>query len=68
MQAAGGEEVFSHRPRTLETDLSNLKEGTEMLFEGAEAIQMELAGGGAPKLSSPEHGDMEGEIGLAPPS
>ena len=42
-----------------------------MLFEvevtprGAEAIQVELADGGAPKSLSPEHGDMEGEIGLA---
>ena len=63
---------FSHRTRTLETVLSKLKEGTEVLFEvevtpkGAEAIQVELADVGAPKAPSPEHGDMEGEVGLAP--
>ena len=67
-----GEELFFHRTRTLETDLSKLKEGTEVLFDvevtpkGAEAIQVELAAGGAPKPPSPEQEDVEGEIGLVP--
>ncbi len=72
MQATGGEEFLFHRTHTLETNLSKLKEGTEVLFEvavlpkGAEAIKVELADGGAPKFPSPEHGVMEREIGLAP--
>jgi hypothetical protein len=57
---ATGWEIFSPLTRTLETDLSKLKEMPKVLFE------VELAGRGSPKAPSPELEDMEGESGLAP--
>lgn len=49
VRTEAGDELFFHQTRTLEPDLSNLKEGTEVIFsvedtpKGSEATQVELA-------------------------
>lgn len=72
VRTVGGDELFFHQSHTLETNLSKLKKGAEVLFEvettpkGPEAVQVELVDEKAPEPSLPDREEAEGRDGLPP--
>jgi cold shock CspA family protein len=72
VRTLGGDELFFHQSHTLETNLSKLKKGAEVLFKvettpkGPEAVQVELVDEKTAKPSFPEREETEGMNGIPP--